>query len=293
MTRRRLGYEAVRNLAASRSLEHAVAMLLRSPYSHDAREGQTLEQTQRAVADTLLWNVRVLAGWAPAEGVTMLRALASPLVVVNVDEHLRRLSGSPQPPPYRLGALSTAWPRLAETGSVSEIRQVLSTSRWGDPGGETPREIVLSMRTAVADRVIASAPGGACWAVAATALLIAREVIRDGRELPGKARSIASNVVGAAAVSATTLSELAGALPPSCRWVFADITSTDDLWRAEARWWHRVERDAFTLALAGLAGPDALLGSVALLAVDAWRVRAALQLAVRGGAPLEAFDAVA
>ena len=29
------------------------------------------------------------------------------------------------------------------------------------------------------------------------------------------------------------------------------------------------------------------------MAVDAWRVRAALELAARGGGPLEVFDAVA
>jgi hypothetical protein len=36
-----------------------------------------------------------------------------------------------------------------------------------------------------------------------------------------------------------------------------------------------------------------VLGAVALLAADARRVRAALELAARGGAPLEAYDALA
>ena len=34
-------------------------------------------------------------------------------------------------------------------------------------------------------------------------------------------------------------------------------------------------------------------GAIALLAVDAWQVQAALELAARGGGALEAFDAVA
>ncbi len=39
--------------------------------------------------------------------------------------------------------------------------------------------------------------------------------------------------------------------------------------------------------------PDVLVGVAALMAADAWRVRAALELAARGGSPLEVFDAVA
>jgi hypothetical protein len=35
-----------------------------------------------------------------------------------------------------------------------------------------------------------------------------------------------------------------------------------------------------------------VLGVVALLAVDAWRVRAALELAARGGTPVEALHAL-
>jgi hypothetical protein len=40
-------------------------------------------------------------------------------------------------------------------------------------------------------------------------------------------------------------------------------------------------------------GRGVLVGAVALLAVDAWRVRAALEVAARGGGPTEALDAVA
>ena len=40
-------------------------------------------------------------------------------------------------------------------------------------------------------------------------------------------------------------------------------------------------------------GPEILVGAVALLAVDAWRVRAALEVAAHGGGPLEALDVVA
>src|SRR5450759_574036 len=120
MTRRRLGRAAVRSLAASPSLEEALSSLAHTPYGHDVRTDQTLAGAQHAVVETFLWNVRVLAGWVPREGVTILRILLGSLEITNVHDHLLRLSGrgleATEPPaPYRLGGLSTAWPRLSRT----------------------------------------------------------------------------------------------------------------------------------------------------------------------------------
>ena len=47
------------------------------------------------------------------------------------------------------------------------------------------------------------------------------------------------------------------------------------------------------MARQGGADAKTLVGTVARLAVDAWRVRAALELAARGGRTVEDFDAVA
>ena len=293
MTRRRLGRVATRNLAASTSVDAALAVLVRTPYGHDVRPGQSLAEAQRAVVETVLWNLRVLAGWAPRQGAAMLRVLVGAVEAANVEDHLRRLAGAEPPAPYRLGGLATAWPRLAATTSPGELRRVLAASPWGDPGGESPREIALAMRTSLADRVMAAVPAAASWASGSTALLVAREVVRERRELPERARIAASRVVGPAAVSAATLPELVAALPISARWALADVTQPGELWQAEARWWTRVERDGFELARSAAAGPEVLVGAVAMLAADAWRVRAALEVAARGGAPLEVFDAVA
>ena len=67
--------------------------------------------------------------------------------------------------------------------------------------------------------------------------------------------------------------------------------------------WHRrervaeqargVESDAFGLVRRPRFSLDPVIGAVAACAVDSWRVRAALEIAARGGGPLEAFDAVA
>lgn len=293
MTRRRVGRASARTLAASPSLDEAVAALVRTPYGHDVRRGQTLAEAQHAVVDTTIWNLRVLAGWAPTWGAAMLRVLLGAVELANLTDHLQQLSGTDAPPPYRLGRLETAWTRLADATSPAAVRHVLATSAWGDPGGDAPRDILLATRTALADRVISAVPGAGAWAVSWTALLVAREVVAGGQDLPPRAREMATRVLGRAALNARTLPDLAAALPMSARETFDTGGRAEELWRAEARWWLGVERDGFALARRAIAGPEVLVGAAALLAVDSWRVRGALELAARNGAPLEVFDAVA
>jgi hypothetical protein len=71
-----------------------------------------------------------------------------------------------------------------------------------------------------------------------------------------------------------------------------------DLWTAEARWWARLRADGARLLAEPGFGPHAAIGAVALLAVDAWQVRAALEAVARAGGPAsatvaEVFDALA
>jgi hypothetical protein len=77
--------------------------------------------------------------------------------------------------------------------------------------------------------------------------------------------------------------------------VLDGIDQIQDLWRGEAAWWHRVEGDGFALLRGSGYDRKPVVGALAVLAVDAWRVRAALETAARGGAgpTLEAFDGVA
>lgn len=293
MTSRRLGRDGIRRLAASGSLEEAVMALARSTYGHDVRAGQTLAEAQRAVVDTTAWNLRVLAGWAPREGVGILRALLAGLEVFNTLDHLRRLSGEPAPPPYRLGGLATAWPRLQQASSAEEVRTVLATSAWGDPGAESPRAVGLSMRAALADRVMAAVPEAAEWAAGALALLVARELAPVAQDLPPGCATAVARVLGPVAIHADGLPELVAALPASAQWALADIGHPSDLWRAEARWWARVEREGLGMVRRVGAGRQPVIGAAAALAADAWRVRAALEVASRGGMLPEDFDAVA
>lgn len=293
MTRRRLGRVDILRLAASPSVDAAVSALALTTYGSQVRPDQSLLEAQRAVVDTVAWNIRVLAGWTPREGVPMLRALIAPLEAANIRDHLLRLAGADPPEPFRLGGLTTAWARVQRATTVADVRNTLTASLWGDPGGVTPREIDLAMRTTVSDRVVAAVPAAGGWAAGATALLVAREVLLGGRELPPAALLAASRVVGVAAVSAGTLSDYRAELPTSARWALTDVDDPSDLWRAEARWWVRVDRDAGSLVRRSRTGSDSVVGAVGMMAADAWRVCGALELAARGGGPLEVFDAVA
>jgi len=133
MTRRRLGRAAVVRLAASPSTEAAVSALAQTTYGHQVRVGQSLSEAQRAVVHAVAWNVRVLAGWTPREGVGLLRVLMAILEMANVQDHLQRLAGAEPPAPFRLGGLATAWPRLQQTTDRRALRRALAASPWGDP----------------------------------------------------------------------------------------------------------------------------------------------------------------
>lgn len=292
MTRRRLGREAVRGLAGAPSLDAALAALVSTPYSHDVTRQASLAEAQRAVTSTVLWNCRVLSGWVPREGAAILRVLAGGLEIANVADLQLHWSGQRVPRPYALGGLATAWPRLASVTGPDQLQQTLAASPWGDPGGTDPHTVGLALRTALADRVTAAVPQARDWAAGATALLVARELV-GGRTLPPRAALGAAHVLGARAPAAHDLPELADALPRGGRWALDGVSRPGDLWAAEARWWSRVENDAFGLVRGATEGPGVLVGAVALMATDAWRVCAALEIAARGGRSAEVLDAVA
>lgn len=292
MTRRRLGREAVRSLAGASSLEAALAALASTPYSHDVTRQGSLGEAQRAVTSTVLWNCRVLSGWVPREGAAILRVLVGGLEIANVADLQLHWSGQQVPRPYALGGLATAWPRLARSTGADQLQRALAASPWGDPGGTDPRTVGLALRTALADRVTAAVPQARDWAAGATALLVARE-LAGGRDLPPRAALGAAHVLGARASAARDLPELVDALPRGGRWALSGVSGAGELWQAEARWWARVESDAFGLVRGATEGPGVLVGAVALMATDAWRVRAALEIAARGGRSAEVLDAVA
>ena len=306
LARRRLGAAGARAVATSPGLTEAVAVLASSSYGHDVRSGQSLGAAQHAVAASLLWNMRVLAGWLPRGHADVVRLFAAGFEVANLDEHLSRLQhlstpqGVPTDPPYSLGTLDTSWSRLSSTTALAGIAEVLETSRWQLRGCRTPRELALGLRLAWADAVVAGVPEAAGWARAGAALLVLKEVALEDRRLTEPLALRASYVLGPAFVGASSgrpvdMAGLRDDLPSGTRWVLDGIDQIQDLWRGEAAWWHRVEGDGFALLRGSGYDRKPVVGALAVLAVDAWRVRAALETAARGGAgpTLEAFDGVA
>jgi len=300
MAERRVGAGGARALARSPTLAAAVTTLHGTPYGHDVQLGMSLAQAQHAVSASVLWNVRVLAGWLPRGSVQVVRVLAAGFEVANVDEHLARLHGEPTEPGYTLGSLETAWTRLADTTSLATAAGVLGTTSWRLHDLEGRRDLGLGLRLAWAEAVAAGVPAAAAWARAAAAVLLLREVALERAPLASALRRRASSLLGPAFVAAllrgpAQVSVLRAALPSDSRWVLDGIDGVVDLWRAEGTWWRRVERDGFDLLRRLSFDQGPVVGAVAVLGADAWRVRAALEVAARGGSAtaLEVFDVVA
>ncbi|WP_193311375.1 hypothetical protein [Georgenia satyanarayanai] len=302
LARRRVGAAGARDLATCPGLAPALQVLARSPYGHAVRPNQTLAAAQHAAGEAILWNARVLAGWLPRSGVEAVRLLTAAFELANVDSHLAGLArgtrGTPFEP-YHLGALSTAWTRVAPTTDLPAAAAALAASPWRVRGAASRRELALALRLAWADAVIAGVPEAVDWARGGTVLLLSREVLLLRRHLPAATLSRARQVLGAGPVDLLARGEppreLHAHLPRDARWVLEDVPGVTDLWRAEAAWWHRVENDGFALLRESRPGQGAVVGALAVLGTDLWRVRAALESAARGGsgAALEAFDAVA
>lgn len=288
---RRVGADGALRLATSASLADAVTALASGPYGRTVRAGQELREAEHAVGAALLWHLRVLAGWQPRAGAEAVRQLAGWFEIANVVEHARALAGLPAGPRYRLGRLTTAWPRLTATNTGADLRAVLATTSWEDPGSAAPAAVAVSMDLSWAARVAAAVPEARAWAEGAAALLVARwRFATEDGELPEPVASRANVLLGTA-VTATTWQGYVDGLRTDAGWPLAACHGPGALWHAELAWWARVERDAAALLSVPRAGRGPVVGIVAHLALDAWRVRAALQLAARGGRPVEAFDA--
>ncbi|MFJ2720219.1 hypothetical protein [Streptomyces sp. NPDC087437] len=288
------GAVGAREIARGPTFDDALRRLATTPYARYARTAAGLPQAQRAVAATVLWHLRVLAGWLPPGGARLLVPLAAGFEIANVVARLPAPEGrrAEAPEPYRLGALETAWRSLERAGTPAELRAALTASPWGDPGGDTPWALLTGMRMAAARRTAVAVPSARRWAQGRALLLAARELFVHHRSLPEPVRRDAARLLGTRAPAAASYREFREHLPPAAGWVLADVDEPGELWRAEARWWRTVQSDGAAMLREGRYGPRVVVGAVAVLTVDAWRVRAALESAARCGRPGEAFDAL-
>ena len=334
MAQRRAGAGTCRTIAAAPGLQAALDRLAGTVYGEELRAAQTLAEAHRATRRTILWQLRVLAGWLPAGGTRLIRSAAAVFEADNIltlDLLLRRReapatgTGTAAPEAGRpaakkpeqadragdagryfdLGGLATAWPRLQTAATSEELQSALAASPWGDPGPEPARSDVLTV--VWLRRLTAEAAAVRPWAAGAAALICTRLLLVDRtappdrlvtllRPLLGTAWSTAWSTAGAPEPRTSaplTPDGLRGILPPAAAQALAGVDRTADLWRAEAALAVRVETDGFALLRAGLPGPDVVLGAMAVLAADAWRVRAALAAAAVNAGSSEVLDAVA
>ncbi|MBF4994964.1 hypothetical protein ITX31_12675 [Arthrobacter gandavensis] len=329
LARRRAGAGLCRDAAALSSLEPAVELFEGTGYGPELAAGRKstagrsgspasgpetdLAKAQHATRRSVLWQLRVLAGWLPVSGARMVRAAGAAFELANITVLTRRLqqdaaedAGTPARPGvalpeyFELGGLATAWPRLSRAVSTTELVDMLRTSPWGDPG--SPEDAADTLGAVWMRRLAAAAPQTGSWMVAGAALLAARRVLVLSSESSGGAgtrrepanrlNSLLQPMIGGSWQQAQDLASLRAALPAAAAPALRGIEDPADLWRAEAALRALVEEDAFRLLRSGLPGPDVAVGAVAVLAVDAWRVRAALAAAAAGGGS-EVLDAVA
>lgn len=310
---RRLGLEEARHLAECGSLAAAVSMLdptgyrippeRRPPAGSDAAGAVTI--AQRAIGAAMLWDLRVLAGWLPQTGTSLMRALAGWFEIANLRERLVELAdrdagpaGRPsgiargQAEYFELGALATAWPRLRDCEDVAAMRAVLATSAWQDPGGEDAGALIAGLHARWAERIATLGDQPRIWAQAAVALILAGELAAAGRSASPKLDTVGSTLLGPEVKAASSVAELRRRLPRKVAWVLGDPATGWEPWQGEVAWWRRVEQDGLGLLASSGFDRKPVIGSVVVLAADARRVRSALGLAARGGG-LKVFDALA
>lgn len=293
LARRRIGPAAARRVAALPSAAAAVTELAATPYGRRVHPGQSLEQAERALTETLVWHLRVLAGWQSRATVQQLRTLAGAFEVADLEEHLQRLAGGPAQPPLRLGALASGGDRLAAATVRAELRAAMAASAWGDPGSDTASAIATVARLSWLHRVASQVPPAAGWAAGAALLLLARDRVLRGNTAGPAAVVHLRALTGEACLTATTLPGLRDTADRTARWALDGIQDPADLWRAEAGWWSRIDQEGAALLHGTRFAGTAAIGCAAVLAADAWRARAAIESAARGGDHTEVLDAAA
>lgn len=286
LLRRRIGQERAARLARSPSLRDALLGLTGTAYGRELEPGLSLEAAQRAVAAATLLHLRLLSGWLPPGSAEFLRALAAWYELANVEDRLAYLNGAELRPPFDLGGLASAWPRASQVVNPAELRDALTSSAWGDPGGDSAEEVHLGLRASWAARLLADVPEIRDLVAGALALFLGRELFVSGRPVELVLRPHVS-AVGSGWQRARTFEELAAGLPAQARWVLEGIEGPDQLWRAEVRWWARAEEDGEKLVRRSREGRAEVTGAVLLLAADTWRTASALAAAAGGGAELE------
>lgn len=292
LTLRRLGAEDARSVAASGSTAAAVAGLANSVYGRDVHVGMSVTSARRAIGSACLWHLRVLAGWLPPRAGDVVRVFAGRFELANIGDRLAALAGERVAEPYILGALAVSWPRVAAASTTSEVRAALAGSVWGDPGTADWAAAAPALEARWTSWLAGAVPDASALAAGGAAMVVARQ-LAGAQPVPAAALGDLRRQLGRAWETATDVADLPARLPRAGAWVLDGVDAPRDLWRAEGRWWRRVDHDAANVLHAGRPGPAMAAAAAARLVADAWRAQAALEAAPWGREGVEAFDAVA
>jgi hypothetical protein len=285
---RRLGRGASQALARSGSLADALTTLRNGPYGHDVSPDMPLAAARWAVAATPLWHLRILAGWLPPAGGELIRSLVGWWEVLNIENLLAGLAGGATFPPYELGSLASAWRQVRGARSVEEVRAAVARSVWLDPGADRPADIVRWLRLSWARRVAEHAADATRLVAGWAALVAARDLVFGDKAVAPVLRR--AHVLGLDVPDVRAVRDLVDELPADARWVLRDIDDPRQLWRAEQRWWRRLDDQAAALLRHPRSGQAAVVGAFGVLLADAHDVQAALAVAARGRADEEVID---
>lgn len=289
----RAGIGACRAAAAAPGVAAAAAVLADSAYGGRLAAADGLRAAQRAVAETVLWQVRVLAGWLPPAGTRVAVAVAALFERLNVLDRYRELiEAKPAPEPFLLGALTTAWPAAASATSPEALLAALRRSPWGELGKSPDvRALADAMTLSLAHRLAVAVPVSRGWCEAACALHAARRILVDARTPGDDFVRLARPLIGDRWAAATTPAEFRSALPAAARRVLAAVQAPEELWRAEVALADLIGEEGARLLRRREPGAEVVAGGLAVTLVDAWRARAALAAAESGRS--EVFDVVA
>lgn len=294
LARRRAGTGTSAAIARAATLQDGLRMLEGTAYEQWTAGAADLTAAERATRETVLWQVRVMAGWLPASASRLCRSVAAAFERDNLLALAGQLAdGHATPEAFDLGTLDTAWSRLRSAGSTAELLAELARSPWGAVGPEDSVALQDVLTMVWLRRLADTAAPARPWALAGAALIAARTVLVDRARPSPRLRQLLHPLIGAAWETATDVESMRGSLPRALGPLFTGVTAPTDLWRAEARAMTTVETDGFRLLRSALPGPDVVLGSLAVLTIDAWRIRAALAASALGSGHSEVLDAVA
>ena len=293
IARRRAGAAVARDCAAAVGLREALGMLTGTTYGRRLHQDMDLHAAEHAIETTLLWNLRVLAGWQPRAGAELLRVAVCGYEAADIVGRLRELGGAEPATPFELGALATVWPRVRRSTTAASVRSALAASPWGDPRAEDPATVAFYLRMSGALRLAALGPEPARWAAGDAAVALGRERYLAQRPIGEAALKTATRLLGSTASRAPSWEEYVRRLPHDAQWAVQGVSSPEALWRAEASCLQRKEADSRELLRGGGLDGRPVLAAAMLLSVDAWRVCAGLESAARTGRAPEVFDAVA